>query len=150
MPTTPTPSRRVPVFFYGSFMRRDVMASGGLHPERIEVARLRGFDIRISPHASLVRSDAHSVCGILVAATHAELHRLYARDGVGVFLPEAIIAETASGGLLPATCYIPPVPGNEPPDIDYLDRLLAAAREHCLPEWYLDRLERCRSASAVA
>jgi hypothetical protein len=52
----PAPPRRVHVFFYGSFIRREVMARGGLVPERVELARLGGFDIRFDPHACLVRS----------------------------------------------------------------------------------------------
>jgi hypothetical protein len=133
------------VFFYGSFMRRDVMARGGLQPDRIEVARLSGFDIRISPHACIVRSDQHSIYGILVKASHDELNRLYAMDGVGVFLPEALVVETGEGRLQPAMCYIPPAPGDRPADIDYLDRLLVSAREHGFPAWYLERLEGFRA-----
>jgi hypothetical protein len=142
-------ARRIAVFFYGSFMRRDVMARGGLRPDRVEVARLSGFDIQLSPHACITRSDQHSIYGILVRATHEELQRLYSMDGVGAFLPEAVVTETA-GGSVPALCYIPPAPGDQAADIDYLDRLLAAGREHGLPAWYLDRLDRFRGAGGMA
>lgn len=140
-----TSARRIAVFFYGSFIRPDVMARGGLRPDRIEVARLNGFDIQVSPHACITRSDQHAIYGILVRATHAELQRLYTMDGVGIFLPEAVVVETPAGSV-PALCYIPPAPGDLPADIDYLDRLLAAAREHGFPAWYLERLERFRPA----
>lgn len=139
--STPQPARRIPVFFYGSFIRPEVMARGGLVPECIEVARLGGFDIQFTPHACLVRSAAHAVCGVLVQATHDELQRLYAADGVGVFLPEAVLVETGEGAFRPALCFIPPAPGHEPPDLAYLALLLAAARAHGFPQWYLDRLE---------
>jgi hypothetical protein len=137
--------RRVHVFFYGSFIRREVMARGGLVPERVEVARLAGFDIQFNPHACLIRSAAHAVCGILVQASHDELRRLYSADGVGVFLPEAVLVEAVDGALRPALCFIPPAPGDEPPDLAYLDLLIAAAREHGFPAWYLDRLESVRA-----
>ena len=137
----PAPARRIPVFFYGSFIRPEVMARGGLVPERVDVARLGGFDIRFTPHACLVRSAAHAVCGILVQATHDELQRLYSAAGVGVFLPEAVLVETTDGAFRPALCFIPPAPGLEPPDGAYLDLLIGAARAHGFPAWYLSRLE---------
>jgi len=140
--------RRINVFFYGSFIRPDVMARGGLQPERVEVARLNGFDIRIDPHASISRSDRHAIYGILVQATHEELNRLYVRDGVGVFLPEAVIVETADRRVQPAICYISPAHGGQPADIDYLDRLLAAATVYGFPRWYLDHLASFRRPAA--
>lgn len=56
------------VFFYGSFINRDVLAASGLIPERVEVARLWGFDISIQPLANLVRSDECCVYGIVCEA----------------------------------------------------------------------------------
>jgi hypothetical protein len=148
MTSTNPRSRRVPVFFYGSFIRPDVMARGGLRPEHVEVARLSGFDIHISPHACITPSDQHSIYGVLVRASHDELGRLYSMDGVGVFLPEAVLVQTQSGAMVPALCYIPPAPDNKPADLDYLERLLAAARQHGFPGWYLQRLERFREGAA--
>jgi len=149
-PATPCDSResnrqsaekRIAVFFYGSFIRPEVMARGGLVPDRIEIARLGGFDIHVSPHACITRSDRHTIYGVLVAATHAELDRLYSMDGVGLFLPEAVLVETAAGAWRPALCYIPPVRDDKPADPEYLDALLEAARGHGFPAWYLERLE---------
>lgn len=59
MSTASAPShvKHIPVFFYGSFMRRDMLARGGFHPEHIEVARLNGYDISFSPYAHISRSD---------------------------------------------------------------------------------------------
>jgi hypothetical protein len=120
------------------------MARGGLQPDRIEVVKLSGFDIHFSPHADISRSDRHSIYGILVWATHEELHNLYSMDGVGIFLPEAIIVETSAGTLQPAMCYIPPARDNKPADQDYLAEILKAAREYRFPDWYLEKLERFR------
>src|SRR5262249_57809154 len=88
------------VFFYGSYMNRGVLREVGLEPQRWEAARLDGFDIQVRPRANLVRSDRHSVYGVLATATHAELARLYAhaRDVLGeAYLPEAVLAGTADG-----------------------------------------------------
>ncbi len=136
--------KRVAAFFYGSFIRRDVMALAGFHPTSIEVAKLSGFDITFDPHANVFRSDQHAICGILVYPSHEELHKLYSRDGVGVFLPEAVLIETQDNRLLPAMCYMPPSRGNKPPDFEYVQRMIGAAREHNFPAWYLSHLERFR------
>jgi hypothetical protein len=125
---------KVWVFFYGSFINLNVLRGAGLVPDRVEVARLGGFDIVIGPLANLVRSDQHSVYGILVTATHAELGRLYdyARDKLGgTYLAEAVLVETG-GTWRAALCYIAPEMEPSPPSSDYIDR-------HGFPAWYLAR-----------
>jgi hypothetical protein len=139
---------KVWVFFYGSFINPDVLRGAGLVPDRVEVARLAGCDIVIRPLANLVRSEQHSVYGILVAATHAELGRLYdyARDTLGgTYLPEAVLAETA-GAWRPALCYIAPHLEPGTPSNDYIDRIVTPARQHGFPAWYVACLEACRPA----
>jgi Gamma-glutamyl cyclotransferase, AIG2-like len=136
-----TEEKRIAVFFYGSFMRRDVMARGGFHPAHIEVAKLSGFDIRIDPHANIIRSDQHCIYGILVYATHKELNSLYTMDGIGVFLPEAVNVELKNGCMRPALCYIPPARTSKPVDIAYLERLITTAQEYEFPTWYVQKLK---------
>jgi Gamma-glutamyl cyclotransferase, AIG2-like len=136
-----TQEKPIAVFFYGSFMRRDVMARGGFHPAHIEVAKLSGFDIKIDPHANIVRSDQHCIFGILVHATHNELNSLYTMDGVGVFLPEAVNVELQNESLRPALCYIPPARTSQPADVEYLQRLIATAQEYEFPAWYVQKLK---------
>ena len=111
-------------FFYGSYMNFDVLKEVDLVPERFEVCRLDGFDIRIRPLANLVRSDRHCVYGIVATATHAELERLYAHahDVLGgTYLPEAVLVETDEGALRPALCYIAPSMEDRPAAADYVD-----------------------------
>lgn len=68
---------KVWTFFYGSYINFEVLKEVDLVPERWEVARLGGFDIRIEPRANLVQSDTDVVYGIAATATHEELTRLY-------------------------------------------------------------------------
>jgi uncharacterized protein (DUF1330 family) len=134
----------VRVFFYGSYMNRSVLQSVGLEPAAWEVATLGGFDVRISPRANLVRSDRHTVWGIVATATHEELARLYAhaKDVLGeVYLPEAVIVHDLAGRAIPALCYICPEMQERPAERDYVERILAPARAHGFPAWYLQRLE---------
>lgn len=125
------------------------MALGGFHPDKVEVAKLNGYDITFDPHANIFRSNQHAVCGVLVYPTHDELNKLYSRDGVGVFLPEAVIVETNDNRMLPAMCYMPPKLNSDPADIVYIGHILKAAREHGFPPWYLNRLEEFRSPPKV-
>ena len=140
------------VFFYGSYMNRNVLREADLAPDRLEPARLPGFDIRVEPRANLVRSEEHSVYGVLGRATHEELGRLYAhaRDVLGeTYLPEAVLVE-AAGRWQPALCYVCHDMEPRPPDPEYVERILAAAREHAFPAWYLDRVRRAGGGGRAA
>ena len=133
------------VFFYGSFINREVLARGGLVSDRIEVARLWGFDIVIETLATLVRSDQRSVYGIVCETTHDELRSLYGQDWLGgTYLPYAVIVETDGGRLIPALCYIAPTRPPARPAADYLDWITGPAREYRFPDWYIERLEHFR------
>lgn len=138
---------RVVVFFYGSYINPAVLREVDLAPDRIEVARLPGFDIEVRPLANLVPSDRHTVYGVLATATHAELERLYAhaREVLGgVYLPRAVLAHTLQGGMEPALCYIAPRQAPRPAAPVYLERILEPARALGFPDWYLRRLESFR------
>jgi len=139
---------KVWVFFYGSYINFAVLREVGLAPERWEVARLDGFDIRIRPRANLVRSDQHCVYGIVATATHAELARLYAhaRDVLGeVYLPEAVLVQTLAGLWRPALCYICPEMDPRPADNAYVERIVGPARDFGFPGWYIARLDSFRA-----
>lgn len=135
---------KVWAFFYGSFINLDVLKKVDVIPERVEVARLAGFDISIRPLANLVRSDRDCVYGILTAVTHAELARLYdyARDGLGgTYLPEAVLAQAEDGHFQPALCYIAPALEDAAPSADYVERIAGPARDLGFPAWYVKRIE---------
>lgn len=132
------------VFFYGSFINREVLERANVVPADVEVACLWGFDIRIDPTANLVPADGHCVYGTVCQASHAELSRLYGQEWLGAYLPEAVIAATRDGRLLPALAYIAPQRHPVPTSDDYLDRIIGPARDLGFPSWYLDRLEKFR------
>jgi cation transport regulator ChaC len=137
----------VAVFFYGSYMNRAVLTEAGLTPHSWEVGSLAGFDIHIRPRANLVAAAGATVWGILATATHADLERLYAhaRNVLGeVYLPHPVLVELPGGSYRPALCYISPHMEARPADRDYIERILAPAREHGFPADYLQRIERHR------
>jgi hypothetical protein len=138
---------KVTTFFYGSFINLDVLAKVDIVPERVDVALLSGFDIRIRPLANLIRSEQHCVYGIVTAATHVELERLYAyaRDGLGgTYLSEAVLAQTLDGRFQPALCYIAHELPDAPPSAEYVERIVGPARRLGFPAWYVERLESFR------
>lgn len=135
------PLKRVATFFYGSFIRPDIMSLAGFEPSTIEVAKLSGYDICFDPHANVFRSGQQCVYGILVYPSHDQLEKLYRRDGVGTFLPEAVLVETRDNRFLPALCFMPPGRNQVPPDRQYIELIAAAARQHGFPAEYLSRLE---------
>ena len=141
------PDAGVQVFFYGSFMNREVLARSAVAPERLEAARLWGHDIRIAPLANLVRSDERCVYGVLCELTHAELDRLFGEARFGTYRPQAVLVETSRGGLVPALCYVAPAAAAEPAAADYLDRIVVAGRQQEFPDWYVARLESFRPSS---
>jgi hypothetical protein len=131
-------------FFYGSFMDLEVLKQGGFVPQQYEVAKLNGFDIEIQPLATLVRSDQHSVYGIVASGTHEQLRRLYGQDWLGTYLPEPVLVETLDGKCRAAFCYIAPAGGSRPATNDYIDRIIGPAERYGFPPWYIARLERFR------
>ncbi|WP_394836218.1 gamma-glutamylcyclotransferase [Pendulispora rubella] len=134
---------RVWTFFYGSYINLDVLKEADLVPENVERATLGGFDIRIAPRANLVRSDAHSVYGILATATHVELARLYkhSQDILGeTYLPEAVLARTSSGDYRPALCYFCPDMVPRPAEAAYVNRIVVAARQFQFADEYIARV----------
>ncbi len=138
---------KVVTFFYGSYINPAVLREVDLVPDRIEVARLPGFDIEIRPLANLVPSDQHTVYGILATTTHAELERLYAhaREKLGgVYVPHPVLAYTLDGRAEPALCYIAPRLAPAPAAPDYVDRIVEPGQAYGFPAWYIDRLESFR------
>ena len=140
-------TRKVAVFFYGSFIDRAVLQRAGLTPTDVTVCRLWGFDIRFAPLATIVPSDRASVYGILVHATHDELQRLYGESWVSSYLAEAVAVEPIdpatgkTGGLVPALVYISWGGTAAPPFDDYVDHIVKPGREYGFPAWYLEHLE---------
>jgi catechol 2,3-dioxygenase-like lactoylglutathione lyase family enzyme len=136
-------SRRVWVFFYGSFMSPEVLAEAGVHPTDLQKARLDGWKLTIAPRATLVPAANASVWGIAARLTHAELDRLYAKDffGFGAYLPEAVLVMRDAGDPLPAISYIAwQVEGGKPAR-DYVEKILSVARQYSFPEDYVRHIE---------
>jgi len=138
------PEPEIWTFFYGSYINLDVLREVGYTPREYEPARLPGFNIDIRPLANLVRSDRHTVYGIVATGTHAELAGLYDHAEKilgGRYLPEAVLVQTLSGRWMAAMTYIAPELSDQPAAAAYVDRILKPARLYGFPAWYIEHLQ---------
>ena len=142
-------SKRVDVFFYGSYINLSVLAEVDLRPSRVEVARLHGWRFSINPLARIDPDGVASAWGIVADASHAELERLYtehARGALGgTYLPEAVLVEMAQGGWRSALTYVQSHMAPAPPASEYVDRIASAARRLGFPDMYISHIESFRN-----
>lgn len=139
-------SAKVWVFFYGSYINRSVLAEADLRPDRVEVASVAGFALRIGPRANMVPQPFGAVHGILATASHAELHRLYTEHAKGklgeTYLPEAILAVDAAGRPQPALTYLCHDMAAGPADPAYVERIAGPAEAYGFPDDYVATIRR--------
>jgi hypothetical protein len=139
-----TITKKVDVFFYGTFMNPDVLSDYGVKVERVVPAKVGGFELSIRPRANLARSEQASAYGGLAATTHADLDRLYTslKKSYGVnYLPEPVLAETMDGLLKPALVYIAPEMRESQASKEQIEHLASCVRKLGLPEWYAQHVE---------
>ena len=136
------------VFFYGSFMSPQVLRDNGLTREiqPLEVATLEGFDITLSPSATLVPSTKGIVYGVIAELTQAELDLLYSPDWLKDYKPRSVIVNRGNRQEVAAACYVAPPRLNVPSKPDYVTRLIDTAKAYGFPSWYVERVRRAGQA----
>jgi Gamma-glutamyl cyclotransferase, AIG2-like len=135
---------RVSVFFYGTIMNPAVMKEFGVTPTDVLPAKVYGFDIAVRPRPTLLRSDRSSVFGSISSVTHEDLTTIYSglETNFGViYRPEAVLAVTLDGSLLPAICYIAENMPEAAPDPQFVRQLAQCVRTMGHPEWYATHIE---------
>ena len=123
-------------------MSPKVLRDSGLTREiqPLEVATLEGFDIALSPSATLVPSTKGVVYGVIADLTQVELNLLYAPDWLKDYKPRSVKVKTSSQREVTATCFIAPPNPNAPPKSDYVARLIDIAKGYGFPSWYVERV----------
>jgi hypothetical protein len=140
--TTPRPA--IWAFFYGTIMNPVVMKDFGVTVTDVRPARLPGFDLVIRPRPNLVRSDRAVAFGSLTAVTHDDLTTIYSglERNFGIkYVPEAVLATTRDGFVLPALCYIVPQLPDSAPSPAFVKQLAQCVRTMGHPEWYAAHVE---------
>jgi hypothetical protein len=134
--------RKIAVFFYGLFMDESLLQGKGIDSPNIQVATVSGFRLRIGQRATLVPDQKGLVHGVIAKLTHAEIEQLYAEPSVRDYHPEAVVANMADGGSLPALCFnlvVPPSPDEHNPE--YGRKLRELAEQLGLPSEYVKSIE---------
>jgi hypothetical protein len=131
-------------FFYGTIMNPVVMKDFGVTVTDVRPANLTGFELVIRPRPNLVRSDRSVVFGSLMAVTHDDLTTIYSglEKNFGIrYFPEAVLAKTREGFVLPALCYLVPQLPDSAPDPPFVKQLAQCVRSMGHPEWYAAHVE---------
>lgn len=137
-------SRKVCVFFYGTFMDPNILRKEGVIAEDVTPARLAGFELYIRPRVNLVHSRQSCAFGALARVTHDDLANIYSglkkRFGLSYF-PEAVLAETQNGMFQPALCYLASEMPEALADPAYVRELARCSRDLGFPDWYIAHIE---------
>lgn len=133
--------REILCLFYGSFINPNVMLKAGHTIEKWEVAMVPGFEIRISPHANLVRMPDRSAFGLLTPMSHSKLATLYRGQSRGQeYLPEGVTAHCRDGSYRAAISYLVTnmTPGQA--EAEYVEMIALPAEQYGFPAWYVDQI----------
>jgi len=130
--------RRIDAFFYGLFMDVDVLRESKVAPSNPRRAYVADFALRIGQRATLLPAAGARAYGMLIALTHRELERLYTAPGLEQYRPEAVLAQTLGGTLVPALCYnLREAPAAQERNPDYATRLQGVLSKLNFPPEYI-------------
>jgi gamma-glutamylcyclotransferase (GGCT)/AIG2-like uncharacterized protein YtfP len=139
-------------FAYGANMNRRAMAKRCPQAKPLGIAMIGGYRFVIGSggYASLARAPGHCVHGVLWRLTPRNLAALDAYESIDTGLYRRAVLPVRFGGRTTrALLYLGRRPGQGRPRRDYLQSVIAAARDWKLPPGYIARLERC-AARATA
>ena len=131
-------------FAYGANLDRRSMGHRCPQAKILSTASLRGYRFAIEANgvATVVPDQLRAVHGILWRLTPADVQNLDAFEGVhiGAYHRELVDVVPPSGSPTAALIYISAssVPGK--PRTGYLEKLIAAANDHGMPESYVTEL----------
>ena len=133
--------RRIDSFFYGLFMDETILLDKQVTPVNPRPAFVEGFQLRIGRRATLFPHVGARAYGMLFALKHSELERLYAGPDLELYRPEAVLARTLQGEVIPALCYnLPEAPSSDERNPEYAARLQGVLRKLKFPEAYVASL----------
>jgi gamma-glutamylcyclotransferase (GGCT)/AIG2-like uncharacterized protein YtfP len=137
-------------FAYGSNMDRPAMAKRCPQAKPLGLAMIDGyrFTIGAGGYACLARAPGNCVHGVLWQITPRDLAALDAYESIDAGLYRRAILPVRFGGRTTrALLYLGRRPGQGRPRRNYLQSVIAAARDWKLPPGYIARLERGRKTA---
>src|SRR5260370_23222293 len=136
----------VKIFFYGSFMDLELLRTLGGVAKTFEAAELKDWRITFSPMATLVRSEGDSVYGTIAELSRDEARMLSSKGDLKRYYPVDITVSTKGKERVPVECYISKSGTRQKPSVEYLQRVIQAAKNLGFPPAYLVKLERAPTA----
>jgi hypothetical protein len=127
-------------------MDLEVLRTLGVVPKRFETAELKNWGITFSPMATLVRSEGDSVYGTIAELSRIEVQMLYSKGDLKRYYPVDITVSTQGNERVPVVCYISKSGTGQTPSVEYLQRVIQAAKNLGFPPAYLAKLERAPTA----
>ena len=133
--------RRIDSFFYGLFMDVAILLDKKVTPVNPRPAFVEGFQLCIGRRATLLPHVGARAYGMLFALKHSELEQLYIGPDLERYRPEAVLARTLQGEVIPALCYnLPEAPSPDERNLEYAARLQGVLRKLKFPEAYVASL----------
>ncbi len=120
-------------------MDLEVLRTLGVVPKTFETAELKNWSITFSPMATLVRSEGDSVYGTIAELSRDEVRMLYSKGDLKRYYPVDITVSTKSNERVPVQCYISKSGTGQKPSVEYLQRVIQAAKNLGFPPAYLAR-----------
>ena len=128
--------RPVDLFFYGLYICPEILRERGVElSDPMLPGAVDGYRLRIGRNATLLRSAGSRAYGVLCSLTHGEIDRLYRGAGLGGYVPEAVLVETAEEKrIVPALCYmLLDIPEENESNDDYYRKLARCMEAYSLP-----------------
>ena len=133
--------QRIDGFFYGLFMDQQLLRAAGTEPVDIRPAYVDGYGLRIGERATLLRTPSGRAWGMLIALTRAEFDHLYSAPGLDSYRPEALVAHTIDGEVVPAVCYnLAHAPDPHERNPEYAARLKLVLARLGFPDEYIETI----------
>jgi hypothetical protein len=130
--------RRIDGFFYGLFMDSAILRESqvvAVSPRRTYVD---GYVLCIGRRATLAPAPGARAYGMVYALTHDEFEKLYTAPGLEQYRPEAILAHSMEGEILPALCYnLREAPEPDEANTEYAARLRTVLGKLEFPPEYI-------------
>jgi cation transport regulator ChaC len=116
-------------------------------------AQLQGYRVEFNKRgrdgtgkANIVPDEASTVWGVVYECSPNELEKLDRYEGVdsGHYVRKAVVVQLENGEQIDAITYVAGerfIGDSLRPSPEYLQTILDGAREHGLPDWYIERLQ---------
>ena len=128
-------------FFYGLYMDEDLLRTLGFNPVSSHVAKADSYEINLNGMAKIIPKKGTEVWGKLITLPENELKAMYSFETTKDYKPEIINILTEEGKPKTATCYNMVASELDKLNIEYLSKLVVAAKKLELPYTYIKQLE---------